>query len=137
MTAIATESQLQKLHRRFRGALVAPGDYAWETATQAFNLTFRQEPDLVAVPADEEDVVTIVNYARENGLQIAPQRTGHNAEPLGDLEGVVLLKTDGLQGVSSTPSGASPASPAAPSGTTSCRRPPSSGLRLCTARRPT
>jgi FAD/FMN-containing dehydrogenase len=32
-------------------------------------------------------------------MQIAPQRTGHNAEPLGSLDRVILLKTDRLQGV--------------------------------------
>ena len=35
-------------------------------------------------PADADDVVTIVNYAREHGVRIAPQATAHNAGPLGE-----------------------------------------------------
>jgi FAD/FMN-containing dehydrogenase len=54
---------------------------------------------LLAVPADEQDVITIIDFAREHGMQVAPQRTGHNAEPLGALEDVILVRTDALRGV--------------------------------------
>jgi hypothetical protein len=87
------------LRRRFRGALIEPGKPGWEAGTQAFNLALAQEPALVAVPADERDVVAVVDYAREHGMQVAPQRTGHNAEPLGALDDVILVRTDALLGV--------------------------------------
>ena len=98
MTVIATDPR-HSLQKRFKGALVEPGEPGWDAATQAFNTAFVQEPEFVAVPADERDVVTIVEYARANGLQVAPQRTGHNAEPLGAMDDVILVKTDALQGV--------------------------------------
>ncbi len=99
MTAIETTSTLQALRSRFKGAVIEPEGKGWGAATQAFNLAFTQEPELVAVPADEQDVVTIVDFARANGMQVAPQRTGHNAEPLGAMDNVILVKTDALQGV--------------------------------------
>ena len=99
MTVVETRNARQELQRRVRGAVIEPGGPGWEAATQAFNLSFVQEPTLVAVPEDERDVVAIVEYARDNGLQIAPQRTGHNAEPLGAMEDMILLKTDKLRGV--------------------------------------
>ena len=99
MTVVETRNARQELQRRVRGAVIEPGGPGWEAATQAFNLSFVQEPTLVAVPEDERDVVAIVEYARDNGLQIAPQRTGHNAEPLGAMEDTILLKTDKLRGV--------------------------------------
>ena len=99
MTAIETSSTLQDLRSRFKGAVIEPEGKGWDSATQAFNLAFAQEPELVAVPADEQDVVTIVDFARANGMQVAPQRTGHNAEPLGAMDNVILVKTDALQGV--------------------------------------
>ena len=86
-------------HISLAGRLLQPGDAGWEAATQAFNLTVVQEPALVALPATDDDVVAIVDYARERGLQVAPQRTGHNAAPLGPLDDVILLRTDALQGV--------------------------------------
>jgi hypothetical protein len=98
MTVIA-DSRHAALRRRFRGALIEPGQPGWEAGTQAFNLALAQEPALVAVPADERDVIAVVDYAREHGMQVAPQRTGHNAEPLGVLDDVILVRTDALLGV--------------------------------------
>ena len=57
-------------------------------------------PEAVAFPADERDVVAVVDYARERGLRIAPQSTGHNAGPLGSLDGTLLVNTSKLTGVS-------------------------------------
>jgi FAD binding domain len=101
VTAIQTSAStsLNGLRRRFRGTIVEPGGPEWAAATQAFNLAFTQQPTIVALPADAEDVRTLVEFAWQTGLQLAPQRTGHNAEPLGALGGVILVKTDLLQGV--------------------------------------
>ena len=138
MTLMATETHLEALRRRFAGDLIEPGDDGWDAATQAYNLTVVQEPALVAVPADEQDVVTIVDYAREHGLQVAPQRTGHNAEPLGAMDDVILVRTDRAAGRRDrlrTP--CRPRSQPARSGATSSRRRPSSASPRCTARPPT
>ena len=90
---------LSSLRSRFKGAVIEPGRDGWDAATQAFNLTVVQQPALVAVPADAEDVIEIIDFARANGMQVAAQRTGHNAEPLGALDDVILVKTDELKGV--------------------------------------
>jgi hypothetical protein len=96
---VSPVSALRSLRVRLKGAVVEPGRYGWDAATQAFNLTVVQQPALVALPADVEDVIEIVAFARANGLQVAAQRTGHNAEPLGALDDVILVKTDNLKGV--------------------------------------
>ncbi len=90
---------LRSLRRRVKGAVIEPGRDGWDAATQAFNLTVRQDPALVAIPQDEQDVVEIVEFARSQGLQVTAQRAGHNAEPLGAMSDVILVKTDALQGV--------------------------------------
>lgn len=90
---------LRSLRRRFKGALVEPGGNGWDAATQAFNLTVTQDPAIAALPEDVEDVVALVEFARANGFQLAAQRTGHNAEPMGSLDSTILVKTDRLQGV--------------------------------------
>src|SRR5262249_57535284 len=53
--------------------------------------------------ASAEDVVETVRFAADNGLRVAPQGTGHNAGPLGDLSGTVLLKTSRMRGVEIDP----------------------------------
>jgi FAD/FMN-containing dehydrogenase len=91
---------LGTLRRHLRGVpVIAPGDEGWDLARQAFNTTVDQRPALIATPVDEDGVAAVVAYARESGLRIAPQRTGHNAAPLGDLSDSILLRTDRLQGV--------------------------------------
>jgi FAD/FMN-containing dehydrogenase len=87
------------LRDRIKGQVVTSGDGTWDAARRAFNTTVDQRPELIAFPADVDDVVEIVDFASEHGMQVAPQRTGHNAEPLGAMNDVVLVKTDALRGV--------------------------------------
>src|SRR5690348_8646892 len=73
------------------GRVVLPGDLGWDAAREAFNLLVDQRPAAVVLAAEEADVIAAVRYARENGLRVAPQATGHNAGPLGSLEDTILL----------------------------------------------
>src|SRR5690242_11777294 len=81
------------------GTVVFDGDEGWDAARQAFNLLIDQRPVAVALPADEREVAAVVRAARAQGLQVAAQCTGHNAAPLGSLQGTVLLNTSRLTGV--------------------------------------
>lgn len=85
------------------GAVAFPGDEGYDAARQAFNLAVDQRPTAVAYPADAAEVAAVVKAARAAGLRVAPQSTGHNAAPLGDLARTVLVKTSGLQGVEIDP----------------------------------
>jgi FAD/FMN-containing dehydrogenase len=97
--SITVDNSLAALRRRFRGELVEPGEVGWDDALLAYNTSVVQRPDLVAVPDDVAGVIDVVRYAAAQGLRVATQRTGHNAVPLGAMDGVVLLRTDRLQGV--------------------------------------
>jgi FAD/FMN-containing dehydrogenase len=79
--------------------LIEPDDPRYAAAIGTFDLTVAQEPALVAMPETDADVIAVVDFARERGMQVAPQRTGHNAKPLGALDETILLRTDRLQGV--------------------------------------
>ena len=82
-----------------KGRVVRPSDPDWDAAHEAFNTRVDQRPEAMVFPADEADVVTIVNYAREKGLRIAPQATAHNAGPLGELDGTIVVQTSDMQAV--------------------------------------
>ena len=43
--------------------------------------------------------MTAVGHAREHGLRVAAQGTGHGAVPLGDLADTVLIKTHAMRGL--------------------------------------
>ena len=88
------------------GAVVLPGDDAWDTARTPWNLAVDQHPAAVVLPRTAEDVATAMNAARTHGLEVAVQGTGHHAAPLaaqGGLGGALLLNMSGMQGVSVDP----------------------------------
>src|SRR3954447_18087645 len=87
------------LRGRMAGEIVTPSDAEWDVARQAWNLAVDQRPAIVAMPETDQDVVEGVRFPRANGLQVAPQGTGHNAHPLGDLANTVLLKMHRMTGV--------------------------------------
>jgi hypothetical protein len=77
-------------------------------------------PDTIAPTDIVLDVLYLDAQTRDPGLRVVPQRTGHNAGPLGDIAGTVLLRTDAMREVSlSTHSGAPRVSQRARSGRTS------------------
>ena len=87
------------LSEALTGTVVLPGDPGWDEARSAFNLLLDQHPAAVAFPADAEDVIAAVAYARDAGLRVAPQATAHNQGPLGGLENTLLLNVGALQEV--------------------------------------
>ena len=89
---------IRSLRARVVGDVVLPGEDGWDAARQAWNLAVDQRPAAVVLPETAEDVVATVEAAREHGLRVAPQGTGHNASPL-ELENTILLKTERMRRV--------------------------------------
>lgn len=85
---------------RGRGRTVQPGDPGWDDARGTFNLLIDQRPELIAFPADEQEVAAALAAARGRALRVAVQATGHNPGPLGPLDGTMILNTSALTGVS-------------------------------------
>jgi FAD/FMN-containing dehydrogenase len=87
------------------GTLARPDDPTWDGARAAWNLAVDQHPAVVAEPETVADVVAIVRFARERGLRVAAQGTGHGAAALGSLEDTVLVKTHRMRVVGIDPEG--------------------------------
>ena len=85
--------------------IVTPADPGWDDARQAWSLAVDQHPAAVAQPRSADDVVAAVRYARELGLRVAAQATGHSAAPLGDLADTLLVKTSAMRHVTIDPVG--------------------------------
>lgn len=81
------------------GAVLLPGDHGYDAARAAGNLTLDQRPAAVAYPVDHAEVADVVRAGAQAGLRVAPQGTGHNAGPLGDLHDVIVLRTSGMMRV--------------------------------------
>jgi FAD/FMN-containing dehydrogenase len=83
------------------GAVHLPGDAGYDMASSPWNMQVRHHPAAVAYPASPAEVAEVLRAAREAGLQVAPQGTGHGAAPLdGHLGEAVLLHTAGLNELS-------------------------------------
>ena len=88
-----------QLRDRMEGRVSAPGDPDWDEARQAWNLAVDQRPAAVAIPETTDDVVAVVEFARERGLLVTAQGTGHNAGAYDTLANTILVKTHELRGV--------------------------------------
>jgi hypothetical protein len=96
-------SSAGRLASALPGKVVSPDDRRFDEARRAWNLAIDQRPAAVAFPESPQDVATVVRFARELGLRVAAQGTGHSAGPLGSLEDTVLVKTERMRGVSVDP----------------------------------
>ncbi|MBV8948798.1 MAG: FAD-binding oxidoreductase [Solirubrobacterales bacterium] len=102
--AVSAASDLRSLRAAMAGTVVGPADAGWDAARQAWALAVDQQPAAVALPESAADIVAIVNFARERGLRVAPQATGHNAHPLEHrLANAILVKTERMRAVDIDP----------------------------------
>jgi len=80
--------------------VLSRGSDGYEANRGAFNVLLSQNPAGIVTPAGAADVVDAVEYAKAEGLRIGAQRTGHAAEPLGDLADTLLVRTAAMSRVS-------------------------------------
>jgi FAD/FMN-containing dehydrogenase len=80
-----------QLGKGFLGELLRPGDPGYDSSIGLFNAMHQPRPALVARCAVRQDVVEVVNYAREQGLDLAVRGGGtHMAGHAGTNGGVLL-----------------------------------------------
>lgn len=106
ITTLSLREALALLDDRIAGAVHIPGDPAWDEARSAWNLAVDQRPVAVVVAGSVDDIVQTVLAAKDQGLAVAPQATGHNAGPLAARDGLadaLLLRTSELRGVQVDP----------------------------------
>jgi len=88
---------LQDLRLQVRGRVLLPTDDDFEKLCRPWNLAVRQPAAAVVEVADAADVAAVVRHARDAGLRVTAQPSGHGAT--GDTEGTILLRTRHLDGI--------------------------------------
>ncbi|GAA3595141.1 FAD-binding oxidoreductase [Nonomuraea rosea] len=83
------------------GRVLLPGDDGFEQAARPWNFSVEQPVAAVVEAGTAGDVAAVVRYAGRSGLSVAAQPSGHGAS--GDTDGVILLRTGGLDGVEVRP----------------------------------
>ena len=85
------------LRRSHEGLVLTQAEAEWDAARVPWNIAVDQRPEVIAVASSADDIVAAVRFARDNGLDVRVQGTGHGA--CGDLEGAILIDTSSLTGV--------------------------------------
>ena len=97
------DRDLDALRAALAGEVFVPSQAGYDQARQTWNLAVDERPSVVVVAKSASDVVEAVRYARGHGMPIAPQGTGHGADPLEPLESAMLLRTTGMRQVDIDP----------------------------------
>src|SRR5207248_2845644 len=77
------ENAVTVFKANLRGRLIEPGDKDYDEARKVHNGMIHKKPRLIARCADVADVISSVNFGRENDLLVAIRSGGHNAGGLG------------------------------------------------------
>ncbi|WP_244857744.1 FAD-binding oxidoreductase [Agromyces archimandritae] len=91
------QTALDPLAAELGERLIRPGDARWDAARAPWALAVEQRPEAVAVPAGVEELRAVVRAARDGGLTVAVQPSGHGAN--GSLAGSILVRTDAFDDV--------------------------------------
>ena len=78
-----TDSAVATFKASLRGGLITPGDSGYEEARKVYNGMIDRRPRFIARCADVADVITAVNFGRENKVLTSIRGGGHNAGGLG------------------------------------------------------
>ena len=85
------EITIQPFKAGLRGQLIQPSDAEYESARRVYNGMIDKRPALIARCCDVADVMTAVNFARDNGVLLAVRGGGHNGGGLGTCDGGLVI----------------------------------------------
>src|SRR5437660_2608258 len=85
------ESSISELKACLRGRVIQSGDPDYDDARKVYNAMIDKKPGLIAHCVDVADVISCVNFARENSLLLAVRSGGHNAGGLGIADDALVI----------------------------------------------
>ena len=88
--AIARET-LEILEREIQGTLIFPQDERYFATTLIWNGMIDKRPAVVVRPSTVQDVVRVVDFVRDNGLEMSVKGRGHNIAGFALSDGGVTL----------------------------------------------
>jgi FAD/FMN-containing dehydrogenase len=97
MVFTKVEPSIQQLQQAISGSIVTPADADYEQTRLAWDLNFQHHPALILVANDPQDVMAGVRFARETGLGVTVQSTGHGM--LYPADDNLLIITSRMTGV--------------------------------------
>jgi FAD/FMN-containing dehydrogenase len=95
MQAMATEAFIGNM----RGPVIRRTDVDYDAVRSLYNGMIDKSPEMIARCTDVADVVTAVNFARQNDLRVAIRGGGHNGPGLGSVDDGLMIDMSMMKGV--------------------------------------
>jgi len=93
------EEAKTKLRESLRGTLIERGNADYDDARKLYNGMIDKRPLMIARCVDVADVITAVNFGRDQGLRIAIRGGGHNGPGLGSVDDGLVIDMAMMKGV--------------------------------------
>ena len=101
--ATVSDEMLDELRMTVRGAVLTPTDPGYAGVRIAYNAMYPGKPALVVRATGTADVISAVDFARENGFLLAVRGGGHSIAGLSSVDGGLLLDLALMNGVEVDP----------------------------------
>jgi FAD/FMN-containing dehydrogenase len=98
-----TDRAIRDLRDGFEGTVLEPGDEGYDDARSIWNAMIDRRPAAIAVCRGTDDVVTAVDAARENGVEIAVKAGGHNVAGYAVVDGGIVIDCSEMNAVEVDP----------------------------------
>ena len=97
MAAKLTDDSISQLKTKLRGRVVAPNDPDYDESRKVYNAMIDKRPALFVKCVDVADVVSCVNFGRENNTLLSIRSGGHNAGGLGIADDALVIDLSGIK----------------------------------------
>jgi len=94
-----TPQAVEAFRTQLRGELIQPADPNYDEARKVYNAMIDKHPAFIARCADVADVISAVNFARDNRLTVAIRGGGHNGPGFGVCDDGLVIDLSRLRGV--------------------------------------
>ena len=101
MTLVATS--IDELQNGFAGKIILPNNAEYDEARKIWNGMIDKRPAIIARCAGTEDVVRVVNFARDNKVLLAVRGAGHHIAGNSLCDGGIVADLSGLRTVTVDP----------------------------------
>jgi FAD/FMN-containing dehydrogenase len=87
----------------FGGLEINPGDAEYDEARSLFNGMIDRRPEVILRCTSADDVVAVVNYARDSGLPLSVYGGGHSVTGAAVVDGGIVCDMRGMKGIDVDP----------------------------------